>query len=551
MLTQLRPAMLNRYRQIASILGRHGLSFALSYLGLDRFAAFNPLRRNHAARPETVRKCLEDLGTTFVKLGQMLSTRPDLLPADYQGELAKLQDQVKPVETEVIKQLVVEELGRPIESVFASFDEAPMAAASIGQVHGATLHDGTEVAVKVRRPGVVQQVNLDLEILGSLADNATRVWNLGGQYDLPELVEEFGYQLKAELDYRNEARNIERMAANFKPDHGIHFPRVYWEGTTSGIITMERLHGIKVSDGASLDAADIDRPAVAQRAAGALLKMIFEDGFFHADPHPGNFFIEPDGVVGLIDFGTCVSLDDTTRDQLVDAAIAGAGQDPDRVVDSILEMGFAKHDVDRDVLRRDLTRLRAQYVNRPLSEIPIREVYGDAMALARRHHLQIPASIANLAKTLTMAEGIGRRLYSQFNLVEVLQPYASRLVRLKYSPVRRAKQLAQAGLDAAWLATELPRKLRRILNNIERGGLGVRLEGQTMDTIHHRLEAIGLRLMVGIIAAGFLIVMAILVSSSDNESLSKWEGPMFVSAFVYIVSVGLWLTWKLLRGRRD
>lgn len=296
-----------RYRQIAGTLARHGLGYLVGVLGLERFVPFHrgllkhPRRTLPYTQPEHVRMALEELGATFIKLGQILSTRTDLLPPAYQAEFAKLQDAAPTIPMEAVRATLLAELGKPVEAVFATFDPTPLAAASIGQAHAATLPDGTEVVVKVRRPGVVEQVEEDLEILQHLAATASRRFEPASQYDLVGLIQEFAETLRAELDYLREGHNAERFAANFAGDTTVHIPRIFCETSTSGVLTLERIRGIKINDLAALDKNNINRIEVAEHAARIILKMVFEDEFFHADPHPGNFFIEPGGRIGLID----------------------------------------------------------------------------------------------------------------------------------------------------------------------------------------------------------------------------------------------------------
>jgi len=300
------------------------------------------------ARPLHLRLALEELGTTFIKLGQILSTRADLLPPEYLVELTKLQDSAAPVAFEEIREVVVTELGHPIEHVFAHFESVPLAAASIGQAHAATLEDGTEVVVKVRRPGVVEQVNEDLEILKELAATASRHWSFAEHYDLTGLVEEFSQTLRRELDYIREAHSAERFAVNFASDPHIHVPRVFWEATTSRVLTLERIRGIKINDLKALDEQGTDRRWLADYATNVVLKMVCEDGFFHADPHPGNFFIEPSGTIGLIDFGMVGIIDERTQELLAELLITINHQDADRLVDVFFDLGVTRKRIDRD-----------------------------------------------------------------------------------------------------------------------------------------------------------------------------------------------------------
>src|SRR5690348_12408765 len=348
---------LNRSRQIAGVLLSHGWGFLRNNEGT--VGATSPGAAN--GRPLHLRLALEELGTTFIKLGQILSTRADLLPPEYLAELTKLQDSASPVAFAEIQEALVTELGQPIERIFAHFDPIPIAAASIGQAYAATLGDGTEVVVKVRRPGVVEQVNEDLEILKELAATASRHWDFADRYDLPGLVEEFSQTLRRELDYIREAHNAERFAVNFATDNHIHVPRVFWEATTSRVLTLERIRGIKINDLKALDEQGTDRRWLADYATNVVLKMVCEDGFFHADPHPGNFFIEPNGTIGLIDFGMVGVIDEQTQELLAELLIAINHQDADRLVDVFLDLGVTRKRIDRASVRRDIDQLLSTY----------------------------------------------------------------------------------------------------------------------------------------------------------------------------------------------
>lgn len=553
----LRPSHLRRYRLLTRVVIRHGLGFLLGALGLRRFAPFsvgNAIFRRRgepSSQPESIRKCLEEMGTTFVKLGQILSTRSDLIPPEYQQELAKLQDDVKTVPSEIIADLVVSEIGGPIDQVFSKFELEPLAAASIGQAHLATLIDGTEVVVKVRRPGVVEQVEIDLDVLHHLAVSASRFSRFRDQYNLVEVVDEFSYVLKEELDYRNEARNAELMAKHFAEDPSIHIPRIFWEATTSGMITMSRITGIKVTDSEGLDAAGIDRKAVANRSASIILKMIFEDGFFHADPHPGNFFIEENGRIGLIDYGQVGILDDLTRDRLIDLVLAVRSQDSHRVVDAIQDLGMGKDIPDLDAFRRDLVRISFRYYGQVLGDIQLGSALNDAFDLARSHRLKIPTNLANLMKALLMAEGIGRHLDPEFSIAAVITPYAYKMVELRYSPTRREEKYAQAGLDTVWLATELPHIVRRVLADVEAGGLQVRLDQAGLDHMFRRLHRTANRIIFGIIAAASLNALAVLLTISDQSELERWAGTAFIVGLIVVAFTSILLVWSLFHPGQD
>ena len=487
---------------------------------------------------------LEELGTTFIKVGQLLSTRGDLLPSEYRAELSKLQDSVAPMAADMCYRCIAGEMGRPFEEAFSEFDPVPLAAASIGQAHAARLVDGTEVVVKVRRPGAVDQVKVDLEILRSLAANARRL-GLASQYDPVEIAREFTEALHEELDYFNERRNAMRVAENFADDPDVHIPRIYKEATTSEIITMERLRGIKITDIDALDDAGIDRKALAQRATRIVFKMVFEDGYFHADPHPGNFFIEPDGRIGLIDFGLVGVLDARSRDQLIDLVLAVYSRDSDRLVDVLQDLDVVRIAVDRGTLRRDLTRLIA-HSGGTVGEA----VFREAMDIARRHRLVIPGHLSILIKTMLLIEGIGKELDPGFSMGTVTGPLANELLELRYSPLRRRHQTATAGLDTAWLTTELPNRLRRLLGDMERGELGVSLKLAGLEPALSRFERLGNRIVAAIVAAAFLNGLAVLLAVYGPSGWGRWSATLAVGFVVLAVALGGFLALHFIKSRR-
>ena len=449
----------------------------------------------------------------------------------------------------MVREIIASELGEPVEAAFASFDDVPLAAASIGQVHGATLLDGTPVVVKVQRPGVADQIEQDLQILDTLAATARRRWALIDQYDVVGIVHEFGQTLRAETNYVREGRNADRFRANFAGDETVHIPVVCWDRTTKRVLTLERVGGIKIDDLAGLDRAGVDRPAVALLGARIVLKMIFTDGFFHADPHPGNFFIEPGGRVGVVDFGMVGTVEPRTREQLVWALLAYTSDDPERQVDALFDLGVARRRVDRMILRRDVEHLRARYYGRPVGEIAIRPVVNDVLGVVRRHRLQLPAGYALLVKTVVMHESLVTRLDPSFDFTAVLGPYAKGMILRQFSPVTWARAAAQAGVDIARLGVEMPQQARRLLGAIQRGDLefGVRPAG--FEPLIGRLERIANRMVLGIIAAAFVIALAVLVSAFHLRS-DPAAGLVLILGFLAASALGGYVAISILRSGR-
>lgn len=541
---------LNRSRQIAGVLVSHGWDYLRSnghHLHDKSFLH----RKGAQTGPEHLRSAFEELGTTFIKLGQILSTRADLLPPDYLSELTKLQDSASPFPFAAIQEALVAELDQPIDRVFAYFDPEPLASASIGQAHAATLSDGTEVVVKIRRPGVVEQVNEDLEILKELAATASRHWEFADRYDLVALVDEFSQTLRNELDYISEGHNAERFAANFASDPAIHVPRVFWETTTSRVLTLERIRGIKINDLAGLDAQGTDRRWLAEYATNVVLKMVCEDGFFHADPHPGNFFIEQNGAIGLIDFGMVGILDERTQERLAELLVVINRQDADRLVDVFLDLGITRKRIDRALLRRDVEHLLATYWSLPLKELKVTALLHDVFAIMRRHHLHLPSNLALLLKTVIMIEGLGVNLDPDFRLTVSLGPYTERLVLRQYSPFRWVRGLGRAGLEFAKLGTEMPQQLRRIVSAAEDGNFQIGMHPEGFDPIINRLEKISNRIVLGVIAAAFINGLAVLVSVYKPPGWERWAWVVFAFGFVCALVLGVYLALGILPSQHD
>jgi len=535
---------LNRSRQIARVLLSHGWDFLRNNEERDPASVV----ATHT-RPLHLRLALEELGTTFIKLGQILSTRADLLPPEYLVELRKLQDSAPPVALEEIQQAIVSELGQPIEKLFAKFDPMPLAAASIGQAHAATLWDGTEVVVKVRRPGVVEQVNEDLEILKELAVTASRHWDFADQYDLIGLVDEFSQTLRLELDYILEGHSAERFATNFVSDPHVHVPRVFWEATTARVLTLERISGVKINDLAALDQQGTDRRWLACYATNIVLKMVCEDGFFHADPHPGNFFIEKNGTIGLIDFGMVGVLDERTQELLAELLITINREDADRLVDVFLDLGVTRKQIDRAAVRRDIGHLLSTYWGLPLGDLKVTALLNDIYSVMRRHHLHLPSNLALLLKTVIMIEGLGVNLDPDFRLTNSLTPYTERLVLRQYSPLKWVRGFGRASLDLAKLASELPQHLRRIVTAAEDGNLQIGMRPEGFDSVINRLERIANRIVLGVIAAAFINGLAVLVSVYKPPGWERWGWVVFAFGFLCALVLGVYLAWSILRPR--
>ncbi len=545
---------LGRYREVVQILARHGFGWLLTQLGLARFMPPFPwglLGRQPPpshTQAEHLRMALEELGVTYIKLGQILSTRSDLLPPEYVAELERLQDAVPPEPVEVIQTQIERELGSPPSELFDEFAPQPIGSASIGQVHSARLKTGEEVVVKVQRPGVETLVEEDLAILRDVARLASGRTLWGRIYDLPALVDEFAGTLRGELDYLVEGQNAERIRRNFEGDPRLQVPTIYWDYTTRRVLTMQRLDGIKINDLPGLEAAGIDRRKLAARAARMTLEMILEHGFFHADPHPGNFLVMPGEVIGLLDYGMVGRLDEATRDGLLFLLLAISNQDLDRVIDQLMALGITGNTLQLERLRHDLGHLLSLYWGIPLKEIDIGRILEEALEITRRHRLQVPTNLVLLTKTMAMDEGLARNLDPEFSAAEVLRPYALQLVSQRYLPQHWGKRVLPTLLDPSQLAITLPRRTERLLTRMERGNLSINMHVQDTEHVLNTLNGMVSRLILGMLASGFAVAIALLIQLYYTVGF-HWLiiGWLLGLGMAFVAALGIWLVLTILR----
>ncbi len=548
---------LQRYREIVGVFIRHGFGELADLLELQPYLAL-PRRllrrwRREApplGAPQRVRLVLEELGPTFIKLGQVLSTRPDLIPPAYITELAKLQDTVPPAEWEPVRAQIEAELGAPLEKLFTTFDPTPIAAASLAQVHTATLPDGSDVVVKVQRPNIEATIETDLEILFDLARLLQARTPLGELYDLPEIAEDFATTLQAELDYRREGRNADRFRANFADEHYLHIPQIYWDYTTHRVLILERISGIKIDDIEALDAVGYDRPRIALHTIRMIVKEVLEDGFFHADPHPGNFVVMPGEVIGAMDFGMVGHLGRREKDELIRLYIVAIQLDDEGLVDQLIRMGAAAGQVDRAGLQRDVARMLHKYQGLPLEAINTSEVIEESMSLAFRHHLHMPSEYWLLAKTLGMMEGVGLKLDPGFDVFAVSRPYVRRFMWRQFSPRILGEKALRGGQEWSDLVLTMPRRLSRLLDDVEAGNLSANLHLPEVPDLIARLDRIANRLSMSILLAALIMGLATLVPAFNLAEQWGLVIALILISFAGASLLGLWLIYSIWRSRK-
>ena len=535
---------LPRYRQILATLVKYGYQDVVAALHLE--GVVRPFERVALGddvppqdRARRLRMVCEDLGPTFVKLGQVLSTRPDLLPETYTTELAFLRDDVRPFPSAEAEAILTEEYGRTPAEAFASFDQGPVASASISQVHRAVLRDGRVVALKIRRPGIEKVVQADLDILKNLAQLAERRLPALAAYQPVSIAREFERSLKRELDFTVERKTMERCQAQFASDKTTHIPYVVREFSTAHVITMEFIGGVSVGDIDGIRRMGVDPAEVAIRGARVLLTQIFRYGFFHADPHPGNLRVLNGGVVAPIDYGMFGQLDARTRERIADLLSGLISQDTDRVLRALDALDIRGEHVDSRALRRDAAELVSAYSDLTLDSIDLATLLKELIAFIRTHHLHIPPDLVLLIRSLVTIEGVGRSLDPHFDIARQLHPFLRDLTLRRFHPWRLMTQTLRTAEDFQRLAMLLPEVMSQSLESIKRGELTVRFDLHHFDNLVRQLTRASNTLAFGILIAGLVVASAVVLRSGSTT--------LAYCGFGLTLVLMLWLFWNMSR----
>jgi ubiquinone biosynthesis protein len=540
-----------RIHQISSILIRYGFGDMVRRLGVANLieSAGHILKwqeaedLTHIEPPVRVRRALEEMGPTFVKLGQILATRVDLFPPEWLNEFKKLQDQVQTVPyTELITQ-IKEDLGANPEEIFAEFNTEPLAAASMSQVHKARLQNGSCVIVKIRRPGIRATIEADLRLLTQLAEIAELEIKSLQRYHPKDIAHQFTLSMRRELDLAAECRNAERMMLNFKGDDRIIIPKVYWEWTSERINVQEFIDGIPGNDLAAIETAGLDRKELAKIGAEAVLKMILEDGFFHADPHPGNCFYLPDNRIAFIDFGMVGRLSEERREQVLHLMRGLITKDSRRVVKVLLKWSSSTSAHNKESFFLDIDDFIDQYHDIPIKELNITELLNRLTTLLRDHQLNLPSDLTLLFKAFITLDGLGRELDPEFNLVEVATPLLQRIFLARYSPDVLLKRGKDNIVNIAELLTDLPEDLHQLMESMRQGALGVKIDINKPEWLSKELDRSVNRLSVSLVTSS-LIVGSSIVSTVEGGTSSFFGLMGFIGAFCG----GIWLLFSIIRS---
>lgn len=543
-----------RYRQIISIVFKYGLEELVEGLKIEQFVEMGLRmvyrrrreRLDQMTKYERLRMALEELGPTFIKMGQILSTRPDLIPIPYAEELAKLQSQVPAVPFEDVSPMVESQLRRPLSEVFEYFNPVPLAAASIGQVHRARLPGGNEVVVKIQRPGIRDKIEVDLEILHDLAQLMERYLEGWDARRPTTIVGDLAASLERELDFTIEAAHQERFAQQFADDKTIYVPKVYREATTSHVLTMEFVEGIRPSNLARLRAEGYNLPEIAHRGAVLIMKQIFVHGFFHADPHPGNIFVFPQHVLCYLDFGMAGRIDRRSRETFADLIMTLVARDETRAADALLRLTRWEVEPDRCRMERDIAEFLDQHFYRPLKEVEFGRMLQQLAELIWKYELELPPDLFLMFKALGTWESLARALDPDFDIAEQAKPFLRKILAGRWKPARMAKQFRSVGWQLYYILQDLPNDIRDILRQARRGRLHIEFEHRGLEPVTMTLDRTSNRLAFSIVLAALIIGSSLIVLAGVPP---KWnEIPIIgLAGFVMSGLMGFRLLIAILR----
>lgn len=552
---------LKRMREIIRVFLKYGLDFVLDRLGLGGFRWPRPKKEiEEMPRGRRLRYAFQELGPTFIKLGQILSIRADLLPKDIIEELSYLQDEVEPFPSEEAFKIIERELKAPPLELFSYIEEKPLAAASIGQVHYAQLKDQSKVAIKVRRPGVEETIKTDMEILFDVATFAQKHTQLGEVYDFVGLVEEFQESLQKELDYISEGKNAERFQKNFSKNKKVCIPRVYWDYTTAAVLTLEYIDGLKLSEAdlSQREALSFEPTSLAHILVDAALQMVLEDGFFHADPHPGNLVVLKEDKLGFLDFGMVGRISSKERQEFASLVMGMLGHNSERIIDAMFNLGFVRDDVDLRALRREVDHLQDKYYQLPLEEINLGQAINEVLEVAFYLKVRVPTQFALLAKCMMTAEGVARALDPALSPAKIAEIYSRRQLLNKLMPTEVIKDFYNNLREYGGVILELPEILSTLLKRIQRDQLRLKINLENLDQIVLSLSQIFNRVTLAIIFLALCIfwgasLLAVALNPTlfpSNVMLFLELGALFIFVFLFIL---LWLNYRSgkFKGRKQ
>ncbi len=515
---------MKRFQFVINVLLKHGLGHVISRLNLEHHLSFWK-RITHRTSPETheiwlsaperLRLAMEELGPTFIKFGQILSTRPDIVPAEYIREFEKLQDHICPFPFEEVRAIIKKELDLEIEDLFKEFSEQPAAAASIAQVHRAVLSSSlSPVVVKIQRTGIEETIECDLRILFALASLMEKRIPATKRYNPVGIIREFERSIKKELNFTKEAYHIEQFRKNFQDEPTIYIPKVYWELTNKRILTMEAIDGIKVNDIKRLEEAGLDPKVIARNGVKAVLKQVFVDGFFHGDPHPGNIYVLEGNRIAFLDFGIVGRIDERMQHNIADAIMGMLLKNTQQIIDCFWRMGTIDEDVDKGLLKADLDSFVERYYEMPLEKLKIGRMMQDVLEIAIKNNLKILPEFLLLAKTLIVIEGVGLMLDPAFEIISLVQPMVSSVVKKRLAPSKIFQDVVKLTTELGSLIKTLPQEIDLLLKKLQSGRLKIEFEHQGLGDLLKEFDRVSNRLSFAMIVAATIIASSLMVQSN-------------------------------------
>lgn len=547
-----------RYRHIMGVLIKYGFEEIAGILarrlkiGIGSKGLPGTQKRSLATTTlaQRARMAMEELGPTFIKLGQLLSTRPDLVSDEYVREFEHLQDQVTPEKYEAIRQEVIRQLGAPPEEIFESFDPVPIAAASIAQVHRARTKEGDEVVVKIRRPDIVKTLRTEMEILQDIAGLLKSRMRTPEGFNPVRMVDEFSQAVSKEVDLANERRNQQRFIQNFEDDVTVHVPRVYEPYCAEGILTMEYIDGIKPNQIQRLEETGLDPKLIAQRGADFVLRQIFDFGFFHTDPHPGNFLVMDNNVLAPLDFGQVGRLTRQDRMLLEYLVLSIVDADASKIVNGLERAQMLDDDTDIAEFSRDVEDILVSYENLPLKDIPFGQVIRRIFDVIRRHHIEAPRDFTLMLKCLMTIESFATGLDKDFQIIESLKPYARKFSFEDIRPENLFRRFRKVTFNAAELASRFPEDAGAIIQKFRRGKFKIHVHHEHLEELEQTLDNSSNRLAFAVIIAALLVGSSLLVPQSGNILGVVSLQTLGVLGYVTAMIMGLWLLVSIIRSRR-
>ncbi|OGM01951.1 hypothetical protein A3K72_00080, partial [Candidatus Woesearchaeota archaeon RBG_13_36_6] len=545
----------NRLKQILNVLLKYEFGYLIKNIRLGPVFAFHKHAKKYgfkkvSGNPQRLRLAFEELGGTFIKLGQLISLRPDLVTKEYSEEFSKLQDEVKPFPFNQAKRIIESELGRPIGKLFERFNQNPIASASIGQVYEAWLKSGERVAVKVKRPNINKLIYTDIHLLSYLAKLIKQHYKQS-IVDPIEIVKEFQKYTIKELDYVREGKVIEKFYSNFKDDRITKIPKVYWDYTTNNVLTMEFIDGIKVSDIKKLDRLGYNKKKIAKNLADSLMKQVFIHGFFHADPHPGNILVLKNNSIALLDFGINGHLDEQLKDQVSEMLLAMIGGDVNKAADSLVDLGFIDQQIDMPSLKNELEELFDDYKDMAAKYINISKAFSKIITIAKKYNIKLPVNFILLGKGMMTVESTCALLDPDVNFAEISQPMVKKLIYIRSSPAYLIKKTLKYSSKLDRFFTSLPDQMEAFLMHERDSDKVTRQMDYDIKSLTSEMNRFSYRFVFGIVFVGLVIGGAMLMQYGDEKILSipKYSfGYFAIAVFVLLVLLGSFFRQRRIGG---